>query len=421
MAESVITECAGDRRDTVTRIYRYDAKGVRISNGSGRLIRIYQFDPSTGTITENDPVQPQKVLRRCVFDRYGMLEETFAYGRRPRTYRYEAGGQRIVMREGGDYGAVGKTYSFEGSGISETAFGRDGEIERVWVFDQRSETITTRTGGWFGAAERLFVCERIDVSVFRDPEAFLQFLTFTEKSDREVEAEIEEQVAKIRGEPAGSAGRSRYAYTGPRHTSDTDEQAKAARGPRSAGRAPCRSGDTRERAPAGGRAGSGSGSGIDFIPSADTVSAAPAPRANKPRVEGSGIPFEERFQSTRERDRSLPPGRSVEIPIQERFRGSREEDRTLSRGRSVEIPIEERFRGSREEDWTLSRGRSVEIPLEERFQGTRDRDRSMSRGRSAEIPIDERFQGSHDEDRTLPRGRSVDIPYEERKKGRQGR
>ena len=66
-----------------------------------------------------------------------MLEETFAFGERPRTFRYENGARQIAVREGGDYGAVGKIITFEPNGITETAWGRNGEIEHVYQFDAK--------------------------------------------------------------------------------------------------------------------------------------------------------------------------------------------------------------------------------------------------------------------------------------------
>ena len=109
MTESVITEFNGARREKISRVYRYGVGGVRVYDNHESLHRLYTFVPSENMMTENDPAQPGKILRRCVFDDYGMLEETFSFGRPPRTFRYEAGGRQIVMREGGEYGAVGKT------------------------------------------------------------------------------------------------------------------------------------------------------------------------------------------------------------------------------------------------------------------------------------------------------------------------
>ena len=172
MTESVITEFTGNQRDRISRVYRYGVSGVTVLDSSERVRRLYRFDPSSGMMTENDPAQPGKILRRFMFDDFGMLEETFAFGCSPRTFKYEPGGREIVMRDGGSRGAVSKTFMFEGNGISETAFGRYGEIERVYVFDRKMETITIRSGGWYGNVERTLAFERIDVNVFREPEAF---------------------------------------------------------------------------------------------------------------------------------------------------------------------------------------------------------------------------------------------------------
>lgn len=424
MTESVITEFTGSQRDKFSRLYRYGVSGVTVLDSRNVTRRLYRFDPSSGTMTENDPAQPGKILRRFVFDNFGMLEETFSFGHAPRTFKYEPGGQEIVMREGGSRGAVAKTFSFEGKGVAETAFGRNGEIEKVYVFDQRAETITIRSGGWFGAVERTLVFERIDVSVFREPEAFLQFLMFTEKSAQEAEAEVDEQVAQIRGRATPSPGQSRYAYTGPRHASDSGALSPGTAASRDPVRPDIRSGDRPASYPArrpGVQARDTSGSGIDFIPDGDS-SPAGSPAGNPgARDRNSRVTFEERWQSARPEKEDLSVGRSARIPLEERFQSSRDEDRTLSRGRSVEIPLEERFQSSRDQDRTLSRGKSVEIPLEERFQGSRDEDRTLSRGKSVEIPLEERFSGSRDEDRKLSEGKSSEISYEERKTGRRSR
>ena len=99
------------------------------------LQRLYIFDPSSDMMTERDPLHREKILRRFVFDHYGMLEETFSFGQSPRTFRYENGGEQIAVREGGQYGAVGKIFTFERNGVAETAWGRHGEIERVYIFE----------------------------------------------------------------------------------------------------------------------------------------------------------------------------------------------------------------------------------------------------------------------------------------------
>jgi uncharacterized protein YheU (UPF0270 family) len=358
MTESVITEFAGNEREKLSRVYRYSPGGVRVLDSHDVTKRLYKFDPATTTMTENDPAQPNKILRRFVFDNYGMLEETFSFGNPPRTYRYEAGGRQIVMREGGDYGAVGKTYSFEGNGVAETAFGRDGSIERVYAFDPKNETIIIRRGGWYGDIERRLVFERLDVSVFCEPEAFLQFLMFTEKSQRETDAEIDEEVAKIR---SSSGSGSRYAYTGPRHTSDDTGQP--------AGMSVERSRIAPGRAPAS-RAASRDDSGIDFIPDADSSRDLPRGPPGA-RVQSTSIPIEERFRSMRDEDQRLTTGRSASIPLDERFRSSREEDRTLTKGRSASIPLEERFGNEENDKDELTPGRSTQISYEERRKGSR--------------------------------------------------
>jgi len=358
MTESVITEFAANEREKLSRVYRYSPGGVRVLDSHEVTKRLYTFDPATTTMTENDPAQPNKILRRFVFDNYGMLEETFSFGNPPRTYRYEAGGRQIVMREGGDYGAVGKTYSFEGSGVAETAFGRDGSIERVYAFDPKNETITIRKGGWYGDIERRLVFERLDVSVFCEPEAFLQFLMFTEKSQRETDAEIDEEVATIR---ASAPGQSRYAYTGPRHASG--ESGKPGAVPQGRSRA------MPGRAPSG-RAAARDDSGIDFIPDADSQRDFPRGPPGA-RVQSTAIPIEERFRDMRDDDRTLNPGRSASIPLDERFRSLREEDRTLTKGRSASIPLEERFGNEEKDRDELTPGRSTQISYEERRKGSR--------------------------------------------------
>ena len=369
MTESVITEFTGGQRDSISRVYHYGVSGVRVLDSHDVTRRLYRFDPSSNTMTENDPAQPGKILRRFVFDNYGMLEETFSFGQQPRTFRYQAGGRQIVMREGGDYGAVGKTFSFEGSGVAETAFGRDGSVERVYVFEPGGEAITIRSGGWYGDVERKLVCERINASVFREPEAFLQFLMFTEKSACETEAEIDEQVAKIRGGSAGEPGRSRFAYTGPRHTSDDNAGPQGMPAARAQGRPDMNVQNPPGRRPAA-RAEKRDDTGIDFIPDADSPRDFPrgSPGA---RVQSTAIPLEERFRSSRDEDRTLAAGRSASIPLDERFRSSREEERTLTKGRSSSIPLDERFQNAEDDREQLTPGRSTQISYEERKTGKR--------------------------------------------------
>ena len=216
-----------------------------------------------------------------------MLEETFAFGTRPRTFRYENGATRIAVREGGEYGAVGKIFTFEQNGITETAWGRNGEIERVYQLDSGGDAITERAGGWYGDVDRTIVFSGIEASLFLEPEAFLQFLMFTEWSAADRENDVNERVAGIRsGEMAGSP-KSRYAYTGPRRTPGNGG-VTGGRGPDS--RIPAQQNDARS---ARTSRGTTSDAGIDYIPDADApvqgIPKAPASR------QSSGISFEERF------------------------------------------------------------------------------------------------------------------------------
>ena len=217
MADAVITEYAGTKKGAIIRYYQYGSGGVRVLDAGKNLCRLYLFDHAADMMTERDPARQEKILRRFMFDRYGMLEETFAFGQPPRTFRYEKGGRQIAVREGGQYGAVGKTFAFEESGISETAWGRHGEIERVYIFEDSRDTITERINGWFGTVDRTFVFEGIDASVFREPEAFLQFLVFTERREGEADAGAGGIPADI-GRRAGPAlmTKSRFAFTGKR-------------------------------------------------------------------------------------------------------------------------------------------------------------------------------------------------------------
>ena len=206
MTDAVITEFAGTRKGTIARFYQYGNGGVRVLDAKKNLKRLYLFDPSTNIMTERDPAGQDTIIRRFVFDPYGMLEETFAFGQRPRTFRYEDGARRIAVREGGEYGAVGKLFTFEDNGITETRWGRNGEIERVYVFESGDEAITERAGGWYGDVDRTIVFGGIRASVFREPESFLQFLMFTEWSASDREEAVNEQVAQVRGERELQAG-----------------------------------------------------------------------------------------------------------------------------------------------------------------------------------------------------------------------
>jgi len=316
MTDAVITEYAGLRGARITRFYQYTRNGIRVLDGNRALKRLYVFDPSANMMTERDIRQNDKVLRRFTFDKYGMIEESFSFGHHPRTFRYEKGGMQIVMREGGDYGAVGKTFTFEADGISETAYGRNGEIERVFAFAPGDDAITERRGGWFGDVERMLGVEGIRASVFREPEAFLQFLMFTEKGQAERDEDVQEQVAKIRGESPATAGRSRYAYTGVRHTSSDDD--------RPAGREPVRPEIRTTKDPVNTsrtRPRDTGDTGIEFIP------------------DGDSLPAED-F-----RDPSSGPRRSQDISFEERSQGSSPDPKKLSKGRSAEISYEERRQG----------------------------------------------------------------------------
>jgi len=413
MTDAVITEYAGTRRNgTISRYYQYGSGGVRVLDGRKNLKRLYRFDPASDMMTECDPARPDRILRRFVFDRMGMLEETFSPGIRPRTFRYEQGCQLIAVREGGEYGQVGKSFTFEENGIAETGWGRNGEIERVFIFEPGNDTITERTGGWFGNVERTIMVNGIRASLFREPEAFLQFLVFTEWSANDREDHIQDQVVRIRGGESASSGRSPYAYTGPRRSSADSGQA-AGRGP--APRTPSVQQDMRTRRSS---AGNSVEAGIDFIPEGDN------PVQDRPRglVPPSGrssdISFEERLNRGPLDERRLSAGKSAEIPLQERFESARGERESLSKGRSVEISLQERFERARSDREPLSKGRSVEIPLEERFESARGEREPLSKGRSVEIPLEERFESARSEREKLSKGKSAEIPYSERRGNR---
>ena len=219
MADAVITEHTGTREGPIARFYQYGREGVRVLDTKKDLQRLYLFDPSLDLMTERDPSHREKIIRRFVFDKYGMLEETFSFGQRPRTFRYENGGQQIAVREGGQYGAVGKIFTFDRNGVAETAWGRHGEIERVYIFEAGNDAITERKGGWFGTVERTLVFEGINASVFREPEAFLQFHIFTERREGEVDSTDTDRVADVPHADGSSGTQSRFAFTGKRHTS----------------------------------------------------------------------------------------------------------------------------------------------------------------------------------------------------------
>ena len=359
MEDALITEHAGTRRDEITRYYQYGSGGVRVLDAKRAVKRLYLFDPSSDIMTERDPRHQDKILRRFIFDRYGMLEETFAFGEHPRTFKYENGARQIAIREGGDYGAVGKIITFEENGISETAWGRNGEIERVYQFDPKGDAITIRAGGWYGDVKRTIVFGGMGASLFREPESFLQFLMFTEWSEKDTNDHVSERVAEIRSSGSARAGGSPYAYTGPRRAGSEG---------RSAGQ--------REPAPkSAAQPGSGpasrpsrDGPAIDFIPDADSPSVDDSRGQRILSRQSRDISFQER-QGRENGSQKMSAGRSAEIPLEERFGGADRDREPLSRGRSAEIPLEERFENAQRERGKLSRGRSADIPYDERRGG----------------------------------------------------
>jgi hypothetical protein len=355
MEDVLITEHAGTRRDEISRFYQYGSGGVRVLDARKTIKRFYLFDPSSDIMTERDPRRQEKILRRFIFDRYGMLEETFAFGGRPRTFRYENGGRQVAVREGGDYGAVGKIISFEQNGITETAWGRNGAIEHVYQFDPKGDAITIRAGGWYGDVERTIVFAGMGASLFCEPEAFLQFLMFTEWSSSDQNEHINERVAEIRG--GGNTGKSPFAYTGTRGTPADIGGA--------AGRTPAPKITARQKNVPSARASDGPG--IDFIPDGDG-----------PARDTSGV-------------QGVLSRRSSEISFGERRNNAEGDEGKFSRGRSAEIPLDERFESAHQERETLSKGKSAEIPLDERFESAqKEREKKLSQGRSADIPYSER-------------------------------
>ena len=434
MTDAVITEFTGTRRDTIRRIYRYGNGGIRVYNGNSALRRLYRFDPSTNMMTERDIAREDKIHRRCVFDNFGMLEETFSFGERPRNFHYEDGARRIVVREGGERGAVGKTFTFEGKGISETAWGRDGEIERVFVFEPGNTSIVVRLGGWYGDVDRMFVFDGIGASLFREPEAFLQFLMFIDISEEERdELPRSRPAATSRVEP--EAPRSRFAYTGIRHTSSDDGSGD--RGDSGFGSGPARgSANPSVRA---GTPPSRPSSEISFnerwqgdSPSREFVRVKPGDQTSR------DISFEERRQGLQS-SREGPPDRSGPrigggVSFEERWQAAqsqRDTPRPQSGDRtSRDISFDER----RQSDPT-PRGGPVDrfgprigggVSFEERWQAAqpqRDAPRPRSGERtSRDISFEERKSGEltpRDEAAENPRDKpSRDISFEERRKGR---
>ena len=229
MADALITEFAGTRKGPITRFYQYSRDGVRVLDTGKNLQRLYLFGPSADMMTERDTLVKEKILRRFIFDQNGMLEETFSFGQRPRTFRYENGGSQIAVREGGQYGAVGKTFMFDQNGIVETVWGRHGEIDRVFIFETGNDTITERAAGWYGPVSRTLAFEGIDASVFREPEAFLQFLVFTERGAEGEDATLLNGAAGTADRAGSSPVRSRFAFTGKRRTPSGTGQDTAAK------------------------------------------------------------------------------------------------------------------------------------------------------------------------------------------------
>ena len=63
-------------------------------------------------MTERDPLHKEKILRRFVFDRMACWKRRLHSEHGPGTFRDENGASRIAVREGGEYGAVGKIFTF---------------------------------------------------------------------------------------------------------------------------------------------------------------------------------------------------------------------------------------------------------------------------------------------------------------------
>jgi hypothetical protein len=218
-------------------------------------------------------------------------------------------------------------------------------------------------------------------SRFLEPEAFLQFMMFTEWSEQDRDEIVNQRVAEIRGSRTAASGTNPFAYTGPRRT-PAETGTSGQRGP-----APRPVPGKHEQTSRAAR----DNPDIDFIPDGDS-----------PAVEDS-------------RKQVIFSRQSRDISYQERRDHDEDGGGRLSRGRSAEIPLEERFGSSDREHEPLSRGRSAEIPLDERFENAQKDRGTLSRGRSADIPLDERFENAQKDRGKLPRGRSADIPYDERR------
>lgn len=285
MEDKLITEHAGTRRDGISRLYQYGGGGVRVLDSRRILKRLYAFDPVSGIMTERDPGRQDTILRRFVFDTYGMLEETFAFGERPRTFRYEDGASRIAVREGGDYGAVGKIFTFEDNGIIETAWGRHGEIGHVYQYDAKDDAIVIRKGGWYGDVERTIVFAGMGASLFMEPESFLQFLMFTEWSEKDKKEDISERVAEVHGRKRDGSGTGTVSRAG-------------TRSPPAGSAASKKSGlilrTPRQRKKMEDARTSRDDEGIDFIPDADAPAAEDAGKQKILSRQSRDITWEER-------------------------------------------------------------------------------------------------------------------------------
>jgi hypothetical protein len=139
----------------------------------------------------------------------------------------------------------------------------------VYIFEAGNDAITERTGGWYGPVRRTIVFERIEASVFREPEGFLQFAVFSELGEEEENAVLPDVVPESAHGAGVSPARNRYAFTGKRSTPpDTIQET-------------------------GGKGEKGEDILIDFIPDGDAP--ADEPQHEKPRQKKSSeISYDER-------------------------------------------------------------------------------------------------------------------------------
>ena len=387
MTDAVITEFAGTRQGDRSRaVYQYGNGGVRVLDGKKNAERLYLFDPSANIMTERDPSRQDKILRRFVFDPLRHAGRDLcvrpAAPDIPVRRRCPAA---IAVREGGDYGAVGKLFTFEENGVSETGWGRNGEIERVFVFESGDDAITERAGGWFGNVDRTIVFEGIRASVFREPESFLQFLMFTEWSDSDRESQISDEVEKIRAGEPGVGRRSPVRVYGPT-AYDGRCRGSPCTGP--GPRVPGRNGNGRPARAS--RSGSDDG-GIDFIPDADAPPSTVAPRSPGP---------EERRHPVRRAPGPRGPG--------DRPAFCREECRDSHSRNGLNVP-------ARNEN-PFQKGGVLKFPSMN-GSGVRGRRSSSPGGGSVDIPLEERFEDSRREREKVSKGKSAEIPYSERRGG----